>query len=64
LFAGERARRILHRSIALTRDDRPFDLVAIALLPDHLHLVLGLPDDDADFPPVSRRSRGGSRGGG
>lgn len=49
LFDDALARRCLHESIALTRSDRPFDLVAAALLPDHVHLILTLPEGDADF---------------
>src|SRR5262249_5054826 len=39
----------LRSAIALTRQDHPFTLDAIAVLPDHLHTVMTLPADDADF---------------
>src|SRR2546421_410902 len=29
---------------------RPFETIAICVLPDHLHAVWALPRDDADFP--------------
>jgi len=29
--------------------DRPFNTVAICILPDHLHAIWSLPTDDADF---------------
>jgi len=28
----------------------PFEVLGIVLLPDHLHAILHLPDDDADYP--------------
>jgi putative transposase len=49
LFEEAAARRILRGAIAECRVRHPFDLRAIVLLPDHLHLMLALPSDDADF---------------
>jgi putative transposase len=49
LFNDPTARQLLHESLAQTRRDRPFELVATVLLPDHLHLVLTLPPDESDF---------------
>ena len=49
LFSDDVMRTHLRRAIADTRRDRPFDLIAAALLPDHLHLILQLPVGDADF---------------
>ena len=43
------ARPILRNAIRQTRRKRPFTLIAIALLPDHLHLILQLPPDDTDY---------------
>jgi len=31
------------------QQERPFEIVAIALLPQHLHCIWKLPDDDFDF---------------
>ena len=52
----ERRRRLLVEHIdalrAAFRDAqraRPFDIVAIVVLPDHLHCVLRLPEGDADY---------------
>jgi putative transposase len=42
-------RRALHNALAVTRHERPFDIVAMVLLPDHLHAVWTLPEGDADF---------------
>ncbi|MGP0065799.1 MAG: REP-associated tyrosine transposase [Isosphaeraceae bacterium] len=44
------ARPCLRRAIRKVRRRRPFDLVAIVLLPDHLHTVWTLPRGDADYP--------------
>src|SRR5262245_1678082 len=43
------ARRCLREAIATIREDRPFELLAIVLLPDHLHAMLTLPPGDDDF---------------
>jgi putative transposase len=43
------ARPILHDAIATAAFDRPFELVACVLLPDHLHLVMTLPTGDSNF---------------
>jgi putative transposase len=43
------ARECLRVSLDLTRKSLPFDLVAIVLLPDHLHTLWKLPDGDDDF---------------
>ncbi|NLX59462.1 MAG: transposase [Phycisphaerae bacterium] len=43
------ARRLLGRAIRATRRDRPFDVVALVLLPDHLHTIWTLPRGDDDF---------------
>lgn len=43
------ARSILHDAIADCLRERPFDPVAMVLLPDHLHAIWTLPAGDADF---------------
>jgi putative transposase len=43
------ARQALHQAIAAVRAGRPFTLDALVLLPDHLHCLWTLPEDDADF---------------
>jgi len=42
-------RSCLRQAIDHVRGKRPFDLVAIVLLPDHLHAVWTLPPGDADY---------------
>jgi len=49
LFEVERARQCLREAILAVQEDRPFEILAIVLLPQHLHCVWRLPDDDLDF---------------
>jgi len=39
----------LRRIYASVQKQRPFETIAICVLPDHLHAIWSLPDDDADF---------------
>ena len=39
----------LRRAVAATRRKLPFEIDAMVILPDHIHAVLSLPSDDADF---------------
>jgi putative transposase len=49
LFAQQRWRESLREAIEAIRVDRPFEIDAIVLLPDHLHCVWTLPAGDSDF---------------
>jgi putative transposase len=49
IFRSELARLILRSAIEQTRKDRPFDFLAMVLLPEHLHALWTLPESDADF---------------
>ncbi len=42
-------RAVLQAAWRKTRSERPFETVALVLLPDHLHCVWRLPDGDGDF---------------
>jgi putative transposase len=46
---------ILRHAFRKARSERPFDIDAIVILPDHLHAILTLPESDADFPHRWRR---------
>jgi putative transposase len=46
---------ILRLAFRKARSERPFDIDAIVVLPDHLHAILTLPEGDADFPRRWRR---------
>jgi putative transposase len=47
-LCDERARALLHEAIEQCRDEHPFTIDALVLLPDHLHAIWTLPDGDAD----------------
>ncbi len=49
LFLTPLARDCLREAIDFTQSRRPFESVAFCLLPEHLHCVWKLPEDDADF---------------
>jgi putative transposase len=46
---------LLRGAFRTTRHERPFSVDAVVVLPDHLHIVMTLPPDDADFPGRWRR---------
>src|SRR5256714_4090253 len=48
----------LRTAFRMTRKDRPFKIDAVVILPDHLHVVMTLPPDDADFSGRWRRIKG------
>ena len=56
LFDSPLARRLLREAILTVHRERPFDLFAICLLPNHLHTVWVLPADDSDYPTRKTRS--------
>ena len=43
------ARNCLKQAITATAEKRPFTMEAICVLPDHLHCIWSLPQDDSDF---------------
>ena len=49
LFQGEVARQCLHEAIEWVRQRHPFRIEGMVLLPDHLHCMWTLPQDDHDF---------------
>jgi putative transposase len=49
LFEVERARQCLREAILAVQEARAFEVLAIVLLPQHLHCLWRLPDDDLDF---------------
>ena len=55
ILATTLARKCLRESIATIRSKWAFDIVAIVLLPDHLHTVWTLPRDDARYSLRIRR---------
>src|SRR5678816_3269059 len=49
ILCSDSSRKILHDAIATCAKARPFSLNAIVLLPDHLHLLITLPENDSSF---------------
>jgi len=49
ILTSDFARTALRNAMSDVRQRRPFEVVAIVLLPDHLHAIWTLPSDDADF---------------
>jgi putative transposase len=49
LFHDESAQRLLREAISVVRIDRPFKIDSFCLLPDHLHTIWTLPEDDNNF---------------
>lgn len=49
------ARSALRKSIRAVQQDRPFSILAIVLLPDHLHAIWELPHGDSDYSTRWRR---------
>ena len=40
----------LRLAVIATRREHAFTIDAVVILPDHLHIVMTLPEGDADFP--------------
>lgn len=55
LFSSALARQLLREAIQRVHRNRPFELFAICLLPDHLHTVWILPPGDRDYATRLRR---------
>ena len=49
IFAEQLARDCLHCSLERIQACRPFENIAICLMPDHLHCIWKLPENDVDF---------------
>ena len=50
ILCDEEARPCLREAIETIRQDRPVQLVAMVLLPDHVHTVWTLPEGDTEYP--------------
>ncbi len=49
VFSLPESRRVLRNVIVKVREDFPFIIDAWVLLPDHMHCIWTLPEDDSDF---------------
>jgi putative transposase len=41
---------VLRQAVRQTRSRHPFEIIAMVVLPDHLHAIWTLPSGDADYP--------------
>ena len=41
---------VLRRAFAEVKQKHPFDIVAVCILPEHLHLLMALPENDCNYP--------------
>jgi len=48
-LTDEIARGLLKKAIAAIKTDRPFEMPAFCLLPDHLHCIWKMPGGDCDY---------------
>jgi putative transposase len=49
IFASAAARSLLNDAIHQTQNYNPFMMIAHCILPDHIHFIWQLPEDDADY---------------
>ncbi|MBN2411249.1 transposase, partial [candidate division KSB1 bacterium] len=49
ILTNQTARELLREAILNVKDNHPFEINAICLLPDHLHCIWTLPPDDFDY---------------
>lgn len=49
LFSDDVTRGHLRNAITTVQAEQPFDIVAIVLLPNHIHCIWTLPENDSDF---------------
>ncbi len=49
VFANPTARKLLHIVMNQVKTRMPFELVAICLLPDHVHMLITLPEKEANY---------------
>ena len=50
IFVDKGTISLLKRNFQRIRNDYPFSTEGIVVLPDHLHVLWSLPENDADFP--------------
>ncbi len=49
IFAGEPVRELLRDALVRTQRERPWEMTAIVLLPEHVHMIWRMPQDDVDY---------------
>jgi putative transposase len=49
IFANPENIELLRRVVAKTKKEKPFDLLAAVILPDHIHFIWQLPNDNINY---------------
>ncbi|MFP4007932.1 MAG: REP-associated tyrosine transposase [Spirulinaceae cyanobacterium] len=49
IFQTENTVNLLRHAVAQTRKERPFEIIGAVILPEHLHFLWQLPDNDCDY---------------
>jgi putative transposase len=49
---------LLRNALRVARQERPFVIDAVVILPDHLHAIFTLPSGDSDFPDAGGALKG------
>lgn len=57
ILTTDTGRNLLRSAIYTVKEERPFELVATVLLPDHIHVVWTLPQGDTDYSTRWRRKK-------
>jgi putative transposase len=58
IFQTENAVNLLRHAVAQTRKERPFEIMGAVILPEHLHFLWQLPDNDCNYSSRVGRMRG------
>lgn len=58
IFSEPASRSLLRTAIESVRERLPFGIQAFVLLPDHLHCIWSLPENDDDFPKRWQQIKG------
>ncbi|EGV35515.1 hypothetical protein l13_15320 [Neisseria weaveri ATCC 51223] len=49
ILTGDAVRSALREAVLAVREKYPFEIASWVLMPDHLHTIWHLPENDADF---------------
>ncbi len=50
LFLSQQCRDILHSAWVNVQSCHPFETIALCLLPEHIHVIWKMPEEDANYP--------------
>ncbi|EGY52073.1 REP-associated tyrosine transposase [Neisseria shayeganii] len=49
----------LRQAVKVVKQKHPFEMIAVCVLPEHLHLLIRLPENDSDYPMRLRMIKAG-----